>query len=299
MIQFDRTTIRLGNVKVVESLTLDVTAGEPLALIGRTGSGKSTLLAALATAIPLAGGEISVDGHPVSRDPAAVRRLIGYVPASLPAWPSARIDEFLDLFAAASGLSGRPRRLAVERAITFAGLAAAGTKRVDSLSEGGMKRLLVARGLLHDPRVLVLDDPFAGLDPAGRTDLEQLIADTAIMGRTVIAAIADAAVPECFQRLAVLESGRITYSGPASPDAIRPLRRWRQRIICPGQADTAADTLRAVAEEVRLVDANTVDCRVDPAQVDAAPLVAILVRSGIRVVSAGFHPHWAAQLIED
>jgi len=299
MIQFDRATIRLGGVTVVDALILEVLAGEPLALIGRTGAGKSTLLAALATVIPLAGGEIRVDGHSVSRDPAAARRLIGYVPASLPAWPSARVDEFLDLFAAAAGLSGRPRRLAVERAIGFAGLTGAGTARVDTLSEGGMKRVLVARGLLHDPRVLVLDDPFGGLDPAGRTELERLVADAALMGRTVIAAIADGAVPECFPQLAVLESGRLNFSGPASPDAIRPLRSWRQRIVCPGQADAAADTLRAVAEEVRVVDANTVDCRVDPAGIDAGPLVAALVRSGIRVVSAGFHPHWAAQLIDD
>lgn len=297
MISCERLTIVVSGQIVIDAASLVVPAGDALALIGRTGCGKSTLLAALATAIPLHGGDITVHGCSVRRDPAGVRSLIGYVPARLDAWPAARASDFLGLFAVAAGLSGTALERALEKSLALARLG--GGDRIDRLSAGAAKRLLIARALLHDPEVLLLDDPFSSLDPRDRRHTEQLIGDAVLMGRTVVAAIDDAHVPDCFTHLALLADGRLASHGPASPEAFAEGRTWRYRFVCRGQADQAADVLRPLATEVGIVDTDTVDCHIDPARPGAARLIELLVRSGVAVESAVHSPYWAAQLIED
>ncbi|MFM8378400.1 MAG: ATP-binding cassette domain-containing protein, partial [Planctomycetia bacterium] len=123
MIAFLHATLAFGDRRALDAVSLEVPAGRTIAIIGRTGAGKSTLLAAAAGAVPLSGGDITVGGHSVRRDPAAVRRLVGYVPCRPPAWPPARVGEFLDLAALSAGLGGKPLRTAVAKALDLAGLA--------------------------------------------------------------------------------------------------------------------------------------------------------------------------------
>lgn len=298
MIRFEQSTIEQSGHIVIDRLSLAVSAGQALAVIGRTGAGKSTLLAALAAAISTRGGDITVQGHSVRRDSAGVRRLIGYVPARLEAWPAARAADFLELFANAAGLSGTGLRRALDKSLSLAGLGGRGSQQIDQLSDGAAKRLLIARALLHDPQVLVFDDPFASLDPPDRRETERLIGDATLMGRTVIAAINAADVSDCFTHLAVLADGRITAHGPASPETFSADRAWRYRFVCRGQAAAVADTLRSLSAEPHLVDADTVDCRVAAAGPASGRLIEAVVRSGVNVESVGHHPHWAAQLID-
>ena len=298
MIHCDQLTIEQGGQIVIDRIALAVSAGQTLALIGRTGAGKSTLLAALATAIPPRSGDITVQGQSVRRNAAGVRRLIGYVPARLEAWPAARATDFLELFAGAAGLSGPGLRRAIDKALALAGLDGGGSQRIDRLSAGAAKRLLLARALLHDPQVLVLDDPFSGLDPRDRRETERLIGDATLMGRIVVAAIDAADVSDCFTHLAVLAEGRITAHGSASPETFSAGRAWRYRFICRGQAAAAVDTLRSLSAEPHAVDADIVDCQVAPAGPTFGRLIEAVVRSGVTVESVAHHPHWAAQLID-
>jgi len=297
MIGFEGVRLRRFGDLVIDGLTLTVPNGSALALLGRTGAGRSSLLAAAATTLPLIGGDIVVHGHSVRREPEAVRRLVGHFPARLAAWPAARADEFLELAAVMAGLTGKPLRLAIQRALALAGLGAAGATRVDTLPEGAARRLLLARALLHEPQVLLLDDPFDGLDPVERADVERLIGDAALIGHTVVAALDEPLLPDCFTHLAVIASGRVAVHGPATPAAFSAGRSWLHRITCPGRAEAAADTVRSLVEEVHVVDDGTIDCRVDPARSACATVIAALVRSGIAVESAAFHPPWAAQLV--
>jgi len=297
MIRFQRVSLRGRAGRAVEDVSLTVAPGETLAIIGSNSSGKSLLLAALAGAEPLAGGEIEVLQHSVSREGEITRQLIGYVPASLPGWPALRADEFLELFATAAGLSGKPLATAIGKALALAGLQQRGQERVDRLSAGQAKRLLIARSLLHDPQVLVFDDPFRGLDPRGRADLERLISDAALMGRCVVAALDDGLVPDCFTDLAVLSGGRLTARGPAQPERFMPTAGWTYRINCHGRADAAAALLQGRVNDVHASDENSLDCRILPGEISPETLIQTLVAAGFPVSAAGFHPAWTAQLL--
>jgi len=297
MIRCERATVERAGRVVVESLTLAVAAGEALAVVGRSGAGKSSLLAAVATALPLHAGEILVDGRSVVRAAEDVRRRIGYVPDRLPAWPGLRAEEFLEVFAAAAGLRAARLRSAVERALDMAGLAAERAAPLDDLPAGPRKRLLVARALLHDPPVLLLDDPFGGLDPLERRDMARLIGDAHPIDRTVLAAIDDADVPACFTHLAVLEDGRLRAVGRAVPGAFAAGRSWRCAAVCRDAAEAAARALSGRVSEIQVEDGDRVRFALDPRQTSLGAVVAGLAQAGIVVESAGFDPPWPAQLL--
>jgi ABC-type multidrug transport system ATPase subunit len=297
MIRCERATVERSGRVAVESLTLTVAAGEALAVVGRTGAGKSSLLAAVATAVPLHAGEILVDGHSVARDPERVRRSVGYVPDRLPGWPGVRAGEFLDLFAAAGGLRGSAARVAVDRAIDMAGLATERTAPIDDLPAGRRKRLLLARALLLDPQVLVLDDPFGGLDPFERCDAIRLIADAHLIDRTVVAAIDDADVPGCFTHVAVLDEGRLRAAGRADPATFATDRRWRYALMCRSSSARALGAVAPLVDDLH-EEPDRLTFAIDPGRTSLAAVVAAAVAAGAVVESAAFEPPWPAQLID-
>jgi ABC-2 type transport system ATP-binding protein len=299
MIRCDRATVERAGVLVVDGLSLAVEPGQATAVVGHTGAGKSALLLAAATALPLHAGDIAIEGLSVRREPRQVRRRIGYVPDRLPAWPDVRAREFLELFAATAGLEGPRLRAAVDRGLELAGLGLRDTTPLDALPAGEAKRLLVARALLHEPPVLLLDDPFSGLDPAESAVVARLVADAQLVGRTVLAAIDSADVPGCFTHLAVLREGRLVATGPAQAAAFAAGRRWRHRIACPGAAPAAARALAARGIEAAAADASTLVVVHDPARGPFADVLASLVADGIPVESAAYDPPWPAQLLAE
>jgi len=318
MIRCDRVIVERSGQMVIDRLSLSIGAGETLAVIGRSAAGKTTLLEAVATAIPVRGGDIVVAGHSVRRDPDAVRSRIGYVPSHLVAWPAVRADEFLSLFAGAAGLSGRNLTEAIDRALDLADLKGRGATPIDRLPDGQAKLLLIGRALLHAPDVLILDDPFGNLDPRQRQAVERLIGDLQLGGRTVVAAIDDARVPDCFTHLAVLSEGRLLHHGPATFAAFAAGRAWRYRLQCPGQAEAAVALIvqsagrlvgrlaDQLADRVEALDATILDCTIEfpPNAATGSPqeplsqIIAALVRAGIAVETASLHPHWTEQLVE-
>ena len=194
MICFDCVTIKRSRQDVIDNVTLTIDAGEAVAFVGESGAGKSSLLLALASVLPLHRGDITVDNLSVRTNAAAVRGRVGYVPACLSAWPAMQATEFLQLFAISAGLCGKPLRSAIDKALALAGMDSSGKQTVDSLCSGQAKRLLIARALLHDPPVLIFDDPFSGLDYKERILVEQIISDAVIMNRIVVAAVDNAVV---------------------------------------------------------------------------------------------------------
>ena len=295
MIHIERAVIRAGDVAAVAGVTLDAAAGESWAIIGAGGCGKGALVAAIAGAVPLSGGDIVVAGISHRRQPAAAYQMCGYAPAGLESWPAIRAAEFLDLFGMAAGLAPDQLALARSRALEVAGLH--GPERLDTISEGASKRLLLGRAVLHDPAVVALDDPFRGLDPAERSLCERLIEAAMMADRTVVAAIDDGVVPSCFSHVALMDSGRIVAHGPAHPATFDPTRTWWWRVTVRNNAAGARECLADRVPVAHLIDEQTVDCRIAPALSPPATLLTALIRAGIAVESAGFYPFWSVQLI--
>jgi ABC-2 type transport system ATP-binding protein len=183
---------------------LEVSAGSALALIGPNGAGKSLLLSLVAGVARPVSGSVEVVGR------------VGYAPSMLAESPAVRCDELLEFVAGGAGLLGRARREAVGRGLQMAGLSEHPGMRVDRLSDGRRKRLLIATALVSDPDVIVLDDPLQSLDPAGRREVEQLVGDAVLAGRCVLAALNDAQIGACWTDVAVMHSGRITRTLPAA-----------------------------------------------------------------------------------
>jgi ABC-type multidrug transport system ATPase subunit len=297
MIEVDDVRIVRGKRTVVAAATLSVGPGQALALLGRGGAGKTSLLEAMATLVPLDHGEILVAGDSVRSAAQRARMRIGYTPALPALWPRARADEWLELFAREAGLQGKPLREAIAAALALADVAAGAA--IDTLPAGRAKRLLIGRALLHAPPVLLVDDPFGGLDHHERNAVERLVCDLCAAGRTVVAAI-DEACPSCFTHLAIVAAGTVRACGPADlsvfADRSRP---WRYRLECPAAAVEATAVLRRVGAESRVVDADTVECRHASDRLAFSDLVAAVVRAGIPVEAAGFFPHWTVQLLDD
>ena len=298
MIRCDRASIALGGQLVVEAVSLQVRAGEAWAIIGRSGAGKSALIAAAATAVPLQGGDLFVQGRSVRREPEAVRQLIGYAPDRLPDWPGLRAAELLRLFATAAGLRGDAARQAVDKSLAMAGLTDRGRSELDALSAGHSKHLLIARALLHDPQVLLFDDPFSGLDPAAAASVERLIGDANLMGRTVLAAIDNACVPSCFTHLAVLREGQLVAEGRNDPAAFAAGRRWRFVIRCPGRAEQVLRPLEPLVRELQTVDDDTIAVQLGEHGPGPDEVIATVVRAGLPLEAAGYEPPWQAQLLD-
>jgi ABC-2 type transport system ATP-binding protein len=168
MIHLDRAGCRIGSRWVVSDVTLAVPGGEIFGLVGPNGGGKSLLLAMCATLIRPEAGSLRVGGHDARSEPTRVRRLIGYAPEGIGWHPDLTVSQDLLFFASAHDLARGPRRDAVADALSRWGLRAVAGDPVGRLSRGFLRRLGLARAWVHQPRVLLLDEPVSGLDAESR-----------------------------------------------------------------------------------------------------------------------------------
>ena len=168
ILELDALTRRFSAVVAVKQLSLSVERGEIFALLGPNGAGKSTTIKMLTTLLKPSGGTARVDGMDIVHHPGAVRRIIGYVPQMLSADGTLTGRENLQVFARLYDLPRGQRRERVDEALVFMGLAEAGERPVRQYSGGMIRRLEIAQSMLHNPRVLFLDEPTVGLDPAAR-----------------------------------------------------------------------------------------------------------------------------------
>ena len=164
-IEFRRLHRYFSGTKAVCDVSFDVPRGEVFGYIGPNGAGKTTSMRILATLDLPTYGDALVDGFSVVNDPDRVRHRLGFMPDSFGTYPNVNCVEYLDFFARAYGLTGRQRHQALGRTMSFTGLDRLAEKPIRGLSKGMKQRLCLGRAMIHDPSVLVLDEPAAGLDP--------------------------------------------------------------------------------------------------------------------------------------
>src|SRR5437588_4711046 len=175
-----------GRTRAVDDISFAFSSGQIFGFIGPNGAGKSTTMRILATLDEPTDGDAFVDGVSVVEEPEKARKLIGYVPDSLPTHRDMSVDDYLDFFGRAYGLKGRHRRQVIERIEEFTNLTVIREKPLGALSKDMKQRVSVARALLHDPPVLIMDEPAAGLDPRARVELRELLKLLSWQGKAIL-----------------------------------------------------------------------------------------------------------------
>lgn len=213
-IEFDRLVRTFGNTTAVNRVSFEVYPGEVFGFIGPNGAGKTTSMKILSTLDTPDSGTARVDGFCSVNDPERVRRRLGYMPDGFGAYANVTCEEYLDFFARSYGLRGKDRIHSLRNVMGFTQLDQIAQKPITGLSKGMKQRLCLGRALIHNPKVLVLDEPAAGLDPRARIELREMITALADDGKSLlISSHILTELAEMCDRVAIIEQGSLLAVG--------------------------------------------------------------------------------------
>ncbi|NIP84171.1 MAG: ATP-binding cassette domain-containing protein, partial [Planctomycetales bacterium] len=236
-----------GDFTAVRGLNLKIDAGELFGFIGPNGAGKSTTIRFLATLLRATYGEGIVNGHSVSRDPLAVRRSVGYMPDNFGVYDGMKVWEFLDFFAVAYQIPRSQRKRVIGDVLELLDLTHKRDDFVNGLSRGMKQRLCLAKTLVHDPPVLILDEPASGLDPRARLEVKALLKELRQMGKTIlISSHILTELADCCTSIGIIERGMLLMHGPIE-EVYRQIRRNRVieiKCLHPADQDRALAVVR-------------------------------------------------------
>ncbi|WP_408889077.1 ABC transporter ATP-binding protein [Myxococcus faecalis] len=291
-----------GALRAVDDVSFQLEAGSILGFIGPNGAGKSTTLRILATLDAPTSGEVLLGGHSLVDTPDKVRPLIGYMPDRYGTYDDVTVFEFLDFFARAYGLTGAKRRQRVESVMGFTGLGPLADKLTTALSKGMRQRVALGRTLLHDPRLLLLDEPADGLDPRARIELRELLRALADQGKAVIiSSHILTELAEICDTCAIIEQGRLLATGKVEDllqqDTNLASVELTVRLATGPESEGAwARAERLLLEQPRVSrvskegESLRVSLELEPgtgADVASAALLAVLVTAGLPVCAFG------------
>ncbi len=245
MIQTEQLTKQYGDLFAVKELTLKLEEGDIFGFIGPNGSGKTTTMRMLATLLQPTWGEAYVCGYSIYTHPKEIRRMVGFMPDFFGVYDDMTVTEYLEFFAAAYRISGPVRRRRCQELLELVDLAFKRDAPVTSLSRGMTQRLGLARVLLHDPQVLLLDEPASGLDPRARIEIRRLLQQLRQLGKTIM--VSSHILPELADvcnKIGIIEQGQLIVNA----DVADVMRRVRQRVVlhiglAGGDPDAAARLL--------------------------------------------------------
>jgi ABC-2 type transport system ATP-binding protein len=251
MIQIQDLTKVYGELHALSNLTLDLSEGDLFGYIGPNGSGKTTTMRILATLLQPTWGEASVCGYSIYTHPKEIRRIIGYMPDFFGVYDDMKVIEYLEFFAAAYRIKGPGRKKICNEVLDLVDLGYKRDAFVTSLSRGMTQRLGLARVLLHDPKVLILDEPASGLDPRARIEIRGLLKELRKMGKTIM--VSSHILPELSDvcnKVGMIEKGVLLVSGNV-PDVMRLVRpRTVLQVGVQGDLEAAGKVL----EQSKLLD---------------------------------------------
>jgi len=214
LVEIENLWVRYGRTVAVRDLSFTIPAGEVFGFIGPNGAGKTTTIKVLATLLTPAFGSARIDGLDVAVRPHAVRKRIGYMPDFFGVYDNLSVSEYLHFFAAAYRLERAKRKAVVGDVLALTDLTSKRETPVDALSRGMKQRLALARVLVHDPDVLLLDEPASGLDPRARIEMRELLKELKNMGKTILVSshILHELALVC-TRIGIVEAGRMVAEG--------------------------------------------------------------------------------------
>jgi len=289
MIDVEQVRKSFGDTNALDGFTLHVGAGELFGLVGPNGAGKTTLMKVLCTLLPMDSGTAEIGGLDVMAHPRDVKRLIGYLPDQPGVYQDMSVREFLEFFADAFHLTGGRNRAAVGSALERSGLADRSRTSVEQLSFGMKQRLVLAKTLLHDPKVLLLDEPATGLDPLARIELREQLKRLQAEGITILISshiLSD--LEDICTQIALIRAGRNAIDAEghsvlqlSAPQA--PVRIYEIELM--GDSAPAAAMVNSVAGARTLEStAGRLVVEITGADEQSAALLRALVMGGVNVL---------------
>ena len=257
MIRVKRLSKRYGKMWALNNVSLQIDAGDMFGLIGPNGAGKTTLIKILATLLEPTHGTASVDRIPVSFRGEAVARRIGYLPDFFGVYEEMRVREYLEFFSAAYGLKNPKRKAVIDGVLELTDLAGKREEIIGTLSRGMQQRLGLARVLVHDPKVLLLDEPASGLDPRARIEIRALLKELRRMGKTILISshiLADLA--DLCNKIGLIEKGRLLFAGgiKEAMERVQSANTWLVEV-----ADETARAVELLAKHPTVREAKVHD----------------------------------------
>jgi ABC-2 type transport system ATP-binding protein len=234
MIELSGVTKYFGKLKALDDINMTIEEGDIYGFIGPNGAGKSTTLRILAGLENPTAGKVTIGGLDVSKDRQEVMRLVGYMPDVYGMYEDMTVDEYLTFFCKANFIDKAKIKGIVDDVIALTDLGVKRDSRIEELSRGMRQRVCLGRALLHDPKVLLLDEPASGLDPKLRIEFRELIKALSAMGKTIfISSHILTELSSFCNKIGVLERGRLLTSGSLSEikEALKPRKKINMRMI--------------------------------------------------------------------
>jgi ABC-2 type transport system ATP-binding protein len=285
MIEARDLTKKYGDLYAINKIDLKLDRGDVFGFIGPNGAGKTTTMRILATLLNPTWGEAYVGGYSIYSKPKEIRRIIGYMPDFFGVYDNMKVIEYLEFFAAAYRIKGPARKKICDEVLELVDLGYKREALVTSLSRGMTQRLGLARVLLHDPQVLLLDEPASGLDPRARIEIRGLLKELRNMGKTIM--VSSHILPELADicnKIGIIEKGELLVNDSVT----EVMKRVRQQMVLRISVATDADKAASLLEQagfVEKVEVNQSELRVTLAagDHDYSELSKLLVENGHRL----------------
>jgi len=285
VIQTSDLTKKYGDFYAVKQLNLDLATGDVFGFIGPNGAGKTTTMRMLATLLDPTWGEAYLCGQSIYTQPREIRRIVGYMPDFFGVYDDMKVIEYLEFFAATYRINGQQRRKVCDEVLDLVDLSFKRDELANTLSRGQTQRLGLARVLLHDPQVLLLDEPASGLDPRARIKIRELIKQLGAMGKTIM--VSSHILPELADvcnKVGIIEEGQLIVNEEVA-EVMRQVRRQPVLTVgVVGDVDAAAKLLDAspMVQQIEIRDGQLrLTLAADVA--DYSDLPTLLVEAGFKI----------------
>ncbi|MEI6915928.1 MAG: ABC transporter ATP-binding protein [Armatimonadota bacterium] len=286
VLEINHLTKSYGALKAVNDLSFVLNKGDTMGFVGPNGAGKTTTIKIAASLLDPTEGSVRICGYDVTESPMEVRKVLGYMPDFFGVYDDLKVWEYLDFFAAAYRIPKADRKQAADDVLELTDLAVKRESYVESLSRGMKQRLCLAKTLLHDPQLLILDEPASGLDPRARIELKEIIRDLKSMGKTVL--ISSHILPELADfcnKIAVVEAGRLVVAGSVA-DITAATHQIKQIEILVKERQDEAVTFLSELEAVTMAETENAHIIVNYGGTagDEHEIVSQLVHRGFQVL---------------
>jgi len=287
MLKIKNLVKNYGTFRAVDNLNLELKKGDIYGFVGPNGAGKTTTMRIIATLLEATSGTVMVDGINVAEHPVRVRGKIGYMPDFFGVYDNLKVDEYMDFYGSCYGLSRAERSKRTDELLELVDLRDKKGNYVDTLSRGMKQRLCLARSLIHNPELLILDEPASGMDPRARIEMKGILKTLKEMDKTIlISSHILHELAELCTSIGIIERGKLVYSGELQDIMRRITGKTILEITVLDNTDKAVNLLREqpLVEHISGED-NTLEVSFSGNDQDMANLLKLLINQGIPVLT--------------